>query len=84
MLVAALAVSQIALSFPLMSFVVVVVAKQTTVSALAGAALFVATGVAADNIFVVHETWAQSAALRVDQSGVASHAARIAWTVTQA
>eukprot|EP00965_Chrysotila_dentata_P145508 4806261-Pleurochrysis_carterae.AAC.1 len=41
---------------------------QRSLSAFAAASLWVVVGVSADNIFVVHETWRQSALL-VDEHG---------------
>jgi hypothetical protein len=64
-LFALLAVMQIVLSFPLMFFVVAIMLNQRPISAFACTALWVVTGVSADNIFVVHETWQQSRLLVV-------------------
>ena len=77
-----LAVLQIIISFPLMALVVDVFFQQRPLSIFAGCALFVVSGVSADNIFVVQETWEQAHALRQD-GGKASLAHRIRWTVAQ-
>ena len=77
-----LAVMQIVLSFPLMFFVVDVVLAQRPVSAFACCSLWIVTGVSADNIFVVYETWQQAARLRVDGQPV-SLERRVQWTLLE-
>ena len=80
---AGLAALQILLSFPMMYFVVVVLCWQRPLSAFAAASLAVVVGVSADNIFVLHETWAQSRLLR-RRTAFATYEERIEWTVRQA
>lgn len=83
LLLALLAISQISLSFPIMGFIVDVLLRQRPLSVFAGCSLFVVTGVSADNIFVVHETWQQAFALKVE-GRCAPLAYRIRWTLAQA
>jgi len=56
---------------------------QAKLSAFAGASLWVVIGVSADNIFVLSETWGQSAQLERD-GAPARLAERLSWTVRQA
>ncbi len=56
---------------------------QAKLSAFAGASLWVVIGVSADNIFVLTETWGQSAQLERD-GAPARLAERLSWTVRQA
>ena len=80
---ALLAISQISLSFPIMAFLVDIILRQRPLSVFAGCSLFVVTGVSADNIFVVHETWAQAYSLKVGgRRATIEH--RIRWTIAQA
>jgi hypothetical protein len=81
---AGLAALQILLSFPFMYFVVCVIFFESTLSAFAAASLAVVVGVSADNIFVLHETWAQSRMLMNRRGQPASEEERIEWTVRQA
>ena len=80
---AGLAALQILLSFPIMYFVVCVLLQQQPLSAFAAASLAVVVGVSADNIFVLHETWAQSRMLRIGRQH-AGFDERIEWTIRQA
>ena len=64
----------------LVLFLVSTLGGQHTLSALTVASLFVAVGVSADNLFVVHETWRQSRLLTVDGAR-ASRTARVWWTM---
>ena len=80
---AGLASAQIALSFPVMYFVVCVLLGQRPLSAFAAASFAVVIGVSADNIFVLHETWGQSRMLR-QRGQRATAAQRVEWTIRQA
>ena len=64
-------------------WIVGVVLGENPLSAFCITTLWVVTGVSADNIFVVHETWRQAHLLRVGNQR-ASVGARISWTVKQA
>ena len=76
------AVLQIVISFPIMFVVVDVVLQQRPISIFACTSLWVVTGVSADNIFVVHETWRSAKLLRVDGEQ-APVARRLHWTLSQ-
>ena len=76
------AVMQIVLSFPVTFFLVDVVFRQRPVSAFAATSLWVVTGVSADNIFVVHETWKSANLLRVGNER-APIERRLRWTLSQ-
>ena len=76
------AIMQIIVSLPIMFFVVDVVLQQRPVSAFACTALWVVTGVSADNIFVVHETWRAARLLRVNGE-LAPRERRLRWTLAQ-
>ena len=58
------------------------VRRQRPLSAFAISSIFVVTGVSTDNIFVVHETWSQSALLRNEGRPV-DLPYRIRWTIIQ-
>ena len=77
------AVMQLVLALPLTFLIVDVVFKQRPVSAFACASIWVVTGVTADNIFVVHETWKAARLLRVNGE-LASRERRLRWTLSQA
>ena len=76
------AVMQLVLALPLTFLIVDVVFKQRPVSAFACASIWVVTGVTADNIFVVHETWKAARLLRVNGE-LASPERRLRWTLAQ-
>jgi len=76
------AVMQLVLALPLTFLIVDVVFKQRPISAFACASIWVVTGVTADNIFVVHETWKAARLLRVNGE-LASRERRLRWTLAQ-
>ena len=80
---ALLAPLQIVLSFPLMFWVVGTLFGQAQLSVLVLATLFVVAGVSSDNLFVVHETWRQSALLTF-RGRPAELPDRVWWTLRSA
>ena len=80
---AGMAAMQLVLALPLMFFFVDLVFRQRPISAFACCSLWVVTGVSADNIFVVHETWAKSTRLRL-RGAPASLEQRVIWTLREA
>ena len=80
---ALLAPLQIVLSFPLMFWAVGTLFGQAQLSVLVLATLFVVAGVSSDNLFVVHETWRQSALLTF-RGRPAELPDRVWWTLRSA
>ena len=74
---------QIFLSFPIMLLLVTVLFGQHQLSALTLCTLFVAAGVSADNLFVVHETWRTSSLITIN-GHPADLQSRVWWTVRMA